>query len=87
MEAVFLKLVNMSYTAGWLILAILILRPLLKKAPQWIRCALWGLVGVRLVCPFSLESVVSLIPSAEPIPQDFIYTATPEIHSGVSLCL
>ena len=62
MSAVFLKLVNMSITASWLMLAVLIARLLLKKAPKWITCLLWGLVAVRLVFPFSIESVVSLIP-------------------------
>lgn len=67
MEAVFLKLVNMSVTAGWLVLAVLVLRLLLRNAPKSIRCVLWGLVGLRLVLPVSVESVFSLIPSAEPV--------------------
>jgi len=83
MEAVFLKLLNMSITAGWLVLALLILRPFLKKAPKWITCAMWALVGLRLILPFSIKSVTSLIPSNETIPQDIVYQAEPEIESGV----
>ena len=64
MEAVFIKALNMSISAGWLILAVMVLRLLLKKAPKWIMVVLWGIVGLRLVFPFSLESVFSLIPSA-----------------------
>ena len=65
--AIFLKLLNMSIAAGWLILAVLVLRLLLKKAPKWVSCLLWGIVAVRLVCPFSLESGWSLVPSAETV--------------------
>ena len=83
MEALFLKLVNMSITASWLVLAIIAVRFLFKKAPKWILCLLWGLVAFRLICPFSFESSMSLIPSTEPLPQEIIYTAQPEIHSGV----
>lgn len=83
MEAVFLKILNMSITASWIVLAVIAVRLLLKKAPKWITVLMWGLVGIRLVCPFSLESVFSLIPSAETVPGDILYTNTPTIHSGV----
>ena len=69
MSALFLKIMNLSITASWLILAIILIRPIMKKVPKWIQCALWILVAVRLVCPFSIESMFSLIPSSEPIPQ------------------
>lgn len=84
MEAVFLKLLNMSITATYLVLAIIIARLLLKKAPKFISVILWGLVAVRLLCPFSIESVLSLVPSAETVPQDIVYSSTPQIHSGIS---
>lgn len=67
MEKIFLKLLNMSITAGWLILVVILLRMVLKRAPRWLSCILWGIVAVRLVCPTSLESSFSLIPSAETI--------------------
>ena len=67
MTEIFLKIFNMSISAGWIVLAVLILRLLLKKAPKWINVILWGIVGARLVFPFSIESVMSLIPSAETI--------------------
>lgn len=66
MNAVFVKLVNMSVAAGWLILAVLVLRLLLKKAPRWITCLLWAMVAVRLVCPISLQSPVSAYQVAAP---------------------
>ena len=67
MSAVFLRILNMSLTAGWMILAVLLLRFLFKKAPKWVICLLWGLVAVRLLCPVSFESSASLIPSGEPV--------------------
>ena len=66
MNEIFVKLVNMSVAAGWLILAVLVLRLLLKRAPRWITCLLWALVAVRLVCPVSLPSPVSVYQVATP---------------------
>lgn len=83
MEAVFLKVLNMSLTATWLALAVIVLRLVLKKVPKALMVALWGLVGIRLCCPFSFESALSLIPSPEPIPQDIVYADIPAIHSGI----
>ena len=83
MEAVFLKVVNMSISAGWLILAVMVLRLLLRNAPKNIRVVLWGLVGFRLVCPVSIESMFSLLPSSEPLPEEFLYAAAPEVESGI----
>lgn len=85
MEYIFLKLFNMSITASWLVLAVVVLRLLLKKAPKYIRCILWGLVGVRLVCPFSFESMLSLIPSAETVPAEMLLSEAPAIHSGIDV--
>lgn len=86
MSVVFLRLFNMSITTGWLILFVMLFRVVLKKAPSWIRCLLWGFVGLRLVLPFSIESILSLIPSAETIPQsNMLSTAPPQIDSGFSI--
>jgi len=71
MTEVFLKLLNMSLSACPLVLAVLVLRIVLKKAPKWSVVLLWGIVALRLVLPFSLESALSLIPSAEPLPGKF----------------
>lgn len=85
MDAVFLKLLNMSIAAGWLIMAVIFLRLIFKKAPKWIRCILWAIVAVRLVCPFTIESPLSLIPSAETVsPAVIQYAQKPVINSGVS---
>lgn len=67
MGDIFLKLMNMSITAGWLVLAVIGVRFLFRKMPKWICCLLWGVVAIRLLLPFSIESVFSLQPSAEPI--------------------
>ncbi|MBQ8741578.1 MAG: hypothetical protein IJY79_08545 [Clostridia bacterium] len=84
MEAVFLKILNMSITASYLVIAVILARLLLKKAPKFITVILWGLVAVRLVCPFSIDSILSLIPSAETVPADIMYAETPQITSGIS---
>ena len=83
METLFLTLVNLSITAGWLILAVVLLRLIFRRAPRWIFCLLWGLVALRLVVPFSLESALSLIPSAETIPVGIAYETVPKINSGL----
>lgn len=85
MSAVFIKLLNMSITAGWLILAVILARLLLKKAPKWIPCIMWGLVAIRLVCPFSFESIFSLIPSSETIPSNIALQHKPHINSGITV--
>lgn len=83
METVFLKIVNMSITASWIVLAVILLRMLLKKAPKWLSGILWVFVALRLIFPFSIESVLSLIPSAKTLPDNFVYTAEPTITSGI----
>lgn len=67
MGDIFLKLLNMSINAGWLILAVLCIRLIFKKIPKWVSCLLWGVVAIRLICPFFIESRFSILPSAEPI--------------------
>ena len=67
MGGVFSKVLNMSIAASWLILAVIVLRLFLRKAPKWVRCILWGIVAIRLICPVSFESTVSLVPNAEDI--------------------
>ena len=83
MSAFFLKIVNMSISASWLVLAVLLLRLVLKKAPKWVSVLLWGFVAVRLICPISIESMLSLIPSAETISPEIMMDWTPEISTGI----
>lgn len=83
MSETFLKVVNMSISAGWLVLAVLALRLILKKAPKWVNVLLWGIVAVRLICPFSIESALSLIPSKETISPEIMMDWTPEISTGI----
>ncbi len=82
MTELFLRVVNLSIAASWLVLAVLLLRLILRRSPKWISMLLWGLVGVRLVCPFSLESVWSLIPSAQTISPTILTDSTPTVHTG-----
>lgn len=85
MEAVFLKVLNNGIAAGWLILAVLLARLLLKNAPKNIRCALWALVGLRLVLPVRLESSFSLVPSAVTVDGSIMLSKSPAINSGIPL--
>ena len=86
MASLFLKLLNMSIAASWLILAVVVLRVVLKRAPKWIHCILWALVGIRLLCPLSIESALSLIPSPETIRPDVVqFVPHPSINSGVTI--
>ena len=84
MAGIFLKIINMSISASWLVLVVLLLRLLLKKAPKWINGILWGFVGLRLIMPFSFESIFSLIPSAETISKA-PDAPRPHFDSGVTI--
>ena len=85
MADIFLKIVNMSISACWIVLAILLFRFVLKKAPKWINCVLWGIAGLRLIMPFSFESILSLIPSAEFVPQELIHSNSSVNVSGTEI--
>ena len=86
MAAVFLKLLNLSISASWLVLAVLVLRLVSKRSPKWMNVLLWGIVALRLVLPFSVESALSLIPSAETVsPAVVQFDPAPTITSGVSV--
>ena len=86
MAAVFLKLLNLSISASWLVLAVLVLRLVSKRSPKWMNVLLWGIVALRLVLPFSIESALSLIPSAETVsPAVVQFAPAPTITSGVSV--
>lgn len=84
MDLIFLKLLNMSIAAGWLICVVLLLRPFLKKTPKRTLCVLWEIAAVRLVCPISLNAPFSLIPSSEVLdPHVVQYAQKPTVNTGV----
>ena len=86
MAAVFLKLLNLSISASWLVLAVLVLRLVSKRSPKWMNVLLWGMVALRLMLPFSIESALSLIPSAETLSPEVVrFDPAPTITSGVEL--
>ncbi|WP_373211769.1 M56 family metallopeptidase [Allofournierella massiliensis] len=82
MNGLFLKVLNTSISASWLVLAVLLLRFLLRRAPKWISVLLWGIVALRLVLPFSVQSVLSLIPSAETLTCEILSGPSFHIHTG-----
>nr|MBQ4317553.1 M56 family metallopeptidase [Clostridia bacterium] len=84
MTEIFIKLVNMSISAGWLILAVILMRLILAKAPKQLRVLMWGLVGLRLICPFTVKSVFSLIPSADVLTPDIMQSPNPAVNTGIS---
>ena len=84
MNELFLKIINMSISASWLVLVVLILRFFLKKALKWVNIRLWGIVAIRLICPFSFESALSLIPSAETFPEKVISGPSFDVQTGIT---
>lgn len=85
MENVFIEILNMGLTATWVVLAVFAVRALCHKAPKGLTVCLWALVGLRLVCPFLAESILSLIPSAEIVSPDILMAEQPSIHTGVDM--
>ncbi len=83
MENAFIQALNMSINASIVVLAVLVLRFLLKKSPKWVNCALWCFVAARLVFPFSLESIFSLMPGTEPLPTEIFHKSTPTINTNI----
>ena len=83
MENVLLHLCNISISTSWLIAAVLLVRLCFAKAPKYVRCLLWGLVGLRLLLPFSIESALSLLPSAQTIPDEIVYATIPSVNTGI----
>lgn len=83
MAEVFQKLLNMSIAAGWLILAVVVLRFVLKKAPKRFVLLLWAVVGLRLALLWSIESALSLIPSAATLPEGIMMERTPSLDTGI----
>ncbi|WP_051625381.1 M56 family metallopeptidase [Butyrivibrio sp. AE2005] len=84
MERVFLFVLNNAITVSALIIAIIVVRALGKKMPKWITCMLWGIVAVKLIVPLQFESVLSLIPTRDPIPANIAVETNPQINSGIS---
>ena len=83
MTDIFLKILNTSVTASYLVVAVLIIRLILKKAPKWLNCILWFFVAIRLVLPFSIESEISLIPSAQVVTVNETSEVPITIDSGI----
>lgn len=85
MSDIFIKAINMSISAGWIVLAIFFLRLVLKRAPKWVIVLMWSIVGIRLICPYSIESVFSLIPSATTVSPEIMLERNPHINSGIPI--
>lgn len=85
MKSLFIDVLNLSITASWIIIAVIFFRFTFKKLPRWCICIMWAIVGIRLVLPFSLESVLSLIPSKTTISISTQGNNIPQINTGISV--
>ena len=85
MAEFFLKMVNMGIAATYLALAVILIRVIFRKAPKRIFPFLWGLVALRLLFPFSIESPLSLIPSGKTVSPEILVAEEPAIHSGIAV--
>lgn len=84
MTELFLSVLNRSISASWLVLAVLLLRFVLKRAPRWIPIVLWGMVAFRLLCPLSIENPLSLIPREQVITDRILSDSGPEVQTGIT---
>ncbi|MDF2800857.1 MAG: hypothetical protein K0S61_760 [Anaerocolumna sp.] len=86
MDAIFLQVLNMSLTASYVIIIVIIVRLCLKKVSKIYSLALWSAVLFRLICPLSFEGVFSLVTiNANAIPQNIMYAKVPQISTGINI--
>lgn len=85
MNELFIRILNVGITGGWIALGVILLRPLLKRTPRWVHCLLWSLVALRLLLPVELYSYISLQPSGQVIPTNITTAAEPAINSGIAV--
>ena len=81
----FLKVLNMSISALWLVAVVILLRFAMKRAPKWVHVLLWAFVALRLVCPFTIESALSLIPSTQTVPPEIMLSPSPAVDTGIEV--
>ena len=70
MTDIFIKLAEMSVSASAAVVIILLIRPMMRRTPKYIRCILWAVVGLRLLVPFTLETKISPIPKSPSVAVD-----------------
>lgn len=85
MSRFFLEILNLSINASYIILAIILVRAVFKKMPRRFVVIMWCLVAIRLLCPFSFESELSLVPSSQTVSPDIMMSDKPSIDSGISI--
>ena len=84
MDKLFLHVLNMSVTASYVILFVILARIFLKKVPKIFSYALWSVVLFRLVCPFSFESIFSLLPLKTQAVTQNVLSSSAKIDSGIT---
>ncbi|MEG1883722.1 MAG: M56 family metallopeptidase [Clostridia bacterium] len=86
LDTLFLQILNMSFTASFVIAFVLLIRLVLQKTSKIFSYALWSVVLFRLVCPFSFESVFSILPTkANPVPTNIGFMQAPQIDTGIPI--
>ena len=86
MTELFMKLLNMSINAGWLVLTVLLVHIIFRKAPKWLFPVLWSFVGIRLLMPNALESRLSVIPDISGFSASEQPAFCQRFHCSCSLC-
>lgn len=86
MSSIFLNILNMSLIASYVVIIVIIVRLMLKKAPKIFSYALWAIVLFRLLCPFTFESSLSFIPvNTEPISNNIAFSQNPTVDTGIEI--
>ena len=85
MSELFLSIVNMSISASYILLSVLLLRLLLQKAPKWVPVILWGIVAFRLICPLSIESPFGILPNTEAVSPTIMTDSSPSVDFGIPM--
>lgn len=94
MTNLFVSILNMSITASYVAVAVILARVFLRRAPKIFSYILWSAVLIRLVIPFSFTSGFSILRVVQPevnagsgvmafIPQDIGLQLQPFVDTGI----
>ena len=85
LDEIFMQVLDMTKTAGVVILAVILARRLLKKAPKVFAYALWAVVLFRLLCPISFQAPVSIVPEVTPVSRNYALADEPISFAGAGV--
>ena len=85
MVNLFFEVLNLSYTASWIVIAVILIRVVFTKAPKWAKCFLWSILGFKLLFPFvDIKSAFSIIPTSKLLGVNEL-SNIPYIETGVKM--